>query len=534
MECLACKANGKHTEFEKACSLGTHLWKTHGLKPKEYYDKYMATPGEGKCAECGAPTSFRSIGQGYKEFCSKKCAAKHIANDVERNAHKSAAYKQTMQSTYGVDNCAQIEAAKEKRKDTMVERYGVRFYSESPDFKYKYRETCMERYGQISYALTDEYRERVLKTNNEKYGADHWSKARLSISTERYSTEFAKYDCEVLAHPDKVHLSYRCNKCGNTMDDTIFFVNCRLHLNTTPCSHCFPKRNFRSCSETNLDKFVQSLGVDTTHHERWFLGEYGADIVCEAEKVIIEYDGLHWHTDEFHDKRYHLDKTEYAESMGYQLIHIFSDEWEQHEDIVKSRLCRVLNREIPGVTRRIYARDCEVAQVEPSVADRFLERGHLQGACVSQYRYGLKYGDELVALMTFGQSRFAEDEIEMLRYCNALYTAVVGGAGRLLKHYLSEHPVSEGKTLVTYADRRWSGSGNYYPKLGFELDGVTEPNYYYVNGGVRESRMKYQKHKLVALGYSPDRSEREIMESLGMHRIYDCGNFRYVWKNTVK
>ena len=530
MECLACKFTGKHVEFEKACSLGTHLWKTHGLKPQQYYDQYLAQPGDGKCRECGNPTSFRSIGQGYKEFCSKRCAAKHIASDSERNAHKSAAYKQTMQEKYSVDNGAQIEAAKEKRKDTMVKRYGVRYYSESPDFKYKYRESCLRKYGKESYALTEEYRERVLKTNNERYGADYWSKNRLQISTEYYSKEFAKYECELLEHPDKVHLTYKCNKCGNTMDDTIFFVKCRLHLNTTPCSHCFPKRNFRSCSETNLDNFVQSLGVDTSHHERWFLGEYGADIVCENEKVIIEYDGLHWHSDEYHDKGYHLAKTEYAEEMGYHLIHVFSDEWEQHEDIVKSRLCRALHKDIPGVSRKIYARDCTVAEVAPDAARTFLNASHLQGYCQDTYRYGLFKGDELVAIMTFGQSRFADGEIELLRYSNAIYTTVVGGASRLLSHYLREHPIASGEKLVTYADRRWSSANNYYPSLGFVLDRVTEPNYFYVNGNVRESRMKYQKHRLVEMGYSEEMSEKQIMESIGMHRIYDCGNYRYVWE----
>lgn len=68
MKCLVCEKLGKIVEFEKACSLGTHLWKTHDLKPQQYYDQYLANPGDGKCAECGAPTSFRTIGQGYKEW----------------------------------------------------------------------------------------------------------------------------------------------------------------------------------------------------------------------------------------------------------------------------------------------------------------------------------------------------------------------------------------------------------------------------------------------------------------------------------
>ena len=51
MKCLACEKMGKIVEFEKACSLGTHLWKTHDLKPQQYYDQYLAKPGDGKCAD---------------------------------------------------------------------------------------------------------------------------------------------------------------------------------------------------------------------------------------------------------------------------------------------------------------------------------------------------------------------------------------------------------------------------------------------------------------------------------------------------
>ena len=529
MECLECKANGKCVKFEKVCSMGTHLWKTHGMSSQQYYDKYLRKPGEGICPECGKPTLFRTLGKGYLEFCSKKCSAKYIASDCERNAHKAGALKETMRKQHNVDNPAQLESVKRKRKDTMKNKYDVEYYSQSRDFKEKYHDSCFARFGEISYAKTPEWLERVKKTNNAKYGADFWVKNRLKISTDYYNREFAKYDCHVVAHPDKVHLTYTCDKCGRTMEDTIFFVNARIHVKITPCYHCLPKRNFRSGSEINVETFVRSLGIEPSHHERSFLGEYGADIVCEQEKVIIEFDGLHWHTDEFHDKDYHLMKTEYAESMGYQLVHIFSDEWERHEDIVKSRLCQLLHRNIPGRSRRIYARNCELVELSVGETREFMDRCHIQGYCADKYRYGLMYQGQIVAAMTFGTSRFARNEIELLRYCNDLFTNVVGGGSRLLAHFLNTHTLENHMRLVTYADRRWSNRNAFYTKLGFTLDSVTEPNYYYVNGSIRESRMKYQKHKLVEMGYDASKSEHEIMREIGIYRIYDCGNFKYIW-----
>jgi hypothetical protein len=228
------------------------------MSSQEYYVKYLAKPGDGKCPVCGKPTLFRSLGQGFREFCGKKCAAQYIANDTGRNAHKVNALKSTMQREYNVENPALLDSVKEKRKNTMKERYGVEFYSQHPDFKERCHDGCFNKFGEISYARTAEWLERVKKTNNEKYGADFWVKNRLNISIDYYTRELAKYGCRLLSHPDKVHLTYVCDKCGNTMDDTTFFVNCRLHLNSTPCSHCVPKRNFRSLSEMNVEKVINS------------------------------------------------------------------------------------------------------------------------------------------------------------------------------------------------------------------------------------------------------------------------------------
>ena len=528
--CLICEKAGKVVEYEKASSLGTHLWKTHDLKPQQYYDQYLAKPGDGKCAECGKPTKFRTIGQGYVEFCSKKCAAKHIAADAERNAHKVSARMETVSKLDAETNGEYSKNILESRKATMVERHGVEFYSQHKDFIDKYHTTNLERYGKESYTQTQEYTEQTKKTNNEKFGVDYWSKNKLHISTDYYNREFEPYKCHVIEHPNKVDLTYKCDICGTEMSDTIFFVNARLRAKITPCSKCFPKRNFRSGAEVNLENFVKSLGVETAHYERGFLGEFGADIVCEAEKVVIEYDGIHWHTDEYHDERYHLAKTEYAEQLGYRMIHVFSDEWEQHEDIVKSRLCQILHRQIPGLSNKVYARQCTVVELTATDSRKFLDKHHIQGYCPDAVRYGLVYQGELVSIMTFGKSRFKANEIELLRFCNALFTNVVGGAGKLFSYYLSHNPIPNDVQLVTFADRRWSIKDSFYAKIGFECIDVTEPNYYYVNAGVRESRMKYQKHKLIEMGYDASKSEREIMESIGMHRIYDCGNYKYIYK----
>ena len=56
--------------------------------------------------------------------------------------------------------------------------------------------------------------------------------------------------------------------------------------------------------------------------------------------------------------------------------------------------------------------------------------------------------------MTFGKTRFSKKyEWELLRFCSKLNYHVVGAAGKLLSYFEKTY---QPKSLVSYADRRWS------------------------------------------------------------------------------
>lgn len=164
--------------------------------------------------------------------------------------------------------------------------------------------------------------------------------------------------------------------------------------------------------------------------------------------------------------------------------------------------------------------------IDAKTANCFLEANHIQGSFQSKYRYGLYYNDELVSVMTFGKSRFSDNEFELLRFCNKLYTNVIGGASKLFKYFLKDHP--EITSIVSYADRCWS-IGNLYEKLGFSRQSVSEPSYYYIVDGIRQNRMNFQKHKLVAEGFNQNKTEHDIMLERKIFRVYDCGTLKYVF-----
>jgi hypothetical protein len=132
--------------------------------------------------------------------------------------------------------------------------------------------------------------------------------------------------------------------------------------------------------------------------------------------------------------------------------------------------------------------------------------------------------------MTFGSlrksmgSNSVENSYELYRFCNELNTSVIGGASKLLKHFINTY---QPKEIISYADRRWS-KGNLYEKLGFKFVSNTPKSFSYIINNKREYRFKFRKDVLIKLGFDSKKTSHEIMLERNIFRIYDCGNKKYI------
>ena len=182
--------------------------------------------------------------------------------------------------------------------------------------------------------------------------------------------------------------------------------------------------------------------------------------------------------------------------------------------------------EFGGVNDEIvFARKCMLKEVDSKTSRAFQEENHIQGAVNAKVNAGLYFEGALISLMTFGKCRFSKQyEWELLRFCNKLGYHIPGGAGKLLKYFEKTY---KPKSLISYADRRWS-QGKLYAALGFTLDHISKPDYWYfkTNDLLLFSRMQFQKHKLknVLSNYDEALTEVENMQNNGYFRIFDCGN----------
>lgn len=80
--CLECNQS-----FESKSKLSYHIFHTHNLTSKMYYDKHLKKDNDGICLNCGRPTLFKNLVRGYKKSCCKECERKcaEITNKVPLN-----------------------------------------------------------------------------------------------------------------------------------------------------------------------------------------------------------------------------------------------------------------------------------------------------------------------------------------------------------------------------------------------------------------------------------------------------------------
>lgn len=153
------------------------------------------------------------------------------------------------------------------------------------------------------------------------------------------------------------------------------------------------------------------------------------------------------------------------------------------KNIVKSRIKAII-----GLTPyKIQARKCIVKEIDSKLANKFIEKYHIQGKSNSTVNIGLFYKNRLCAVMTFGKPRFTRKyDWELHRYCTLSNFNIIGGAGKLLSYFRKNYQGS----IISYADKRWS-DGNLYRQLGFKELNDSEPEYYYTKGNLRFNRMEF-------------------------------------------
>ena len=448
--------------------------------------------------------------------------------------------KQTNLDKYGVENVFQNEEIKEKSKETNINKYGVEYFSKSDEFlekvrktnlekydvefvsqnqifKDKIKETNLEKYGVICTLHNTEVKKKVKETNLEKYGVENYAKSEIS-----------KINTIIGQHPN--YIKYLDNsisliKCDLNKDHEFEIKSdnflSRLKLNIPLCTICYPIGDNKSIKEKILLEYIQSIysgEIISGYRDGIEIDIYLPDI-----KLGLEFNGLYWHSNKFIENDYHLNKKEFFKQKEIDVKFIWEDDFDNNFDIIKSQINNWL-----GLSNKIYARKTYAKEIINKEEYRnFLNNNHIQGFVPSKLVYGLYCEYTLVSLMCFdkkeGRLNMKEGEWNLTRFCNLLNHQVIGGASKLLNHFIKEN---NPKRVISYADKDWS-NGNLYNILGFNLVNESKPDYKYIVDGLRKSKQNFTKSKLEKLGHDISLTESQIMSNLGINKIYDCGKMKF-------
>lgn len=435
-----------------------------------------------KCKECGSKVNIKNYAHSFNDYCSDDCRKKNN-NKLESDIYAILGDYQW-------------------------------FYTQRITNKLSYKDIA--KLLDISETPVREYAKRH-NLNKEKYNeSSPFAKSKLRDREWLFEEHVTKHrKCEDIGYELGVSKS------------SVSVALAKHGIAANPANSYDRENGLESKEQREVREFIESFGFDVVSNNRTILNGSEIDIFIPSHNIGVEYHGLYSHIYRPHetsyarikDKTYHKKKYDDAKENGVHLIQIFSDLWANKKDIVKN-----LIRSKLGKTDKIYARNCEIKSVSPSIKRTFLNDNHIQGNDTSSIRYGLYHKEELVAIMTFCKNKRSKKQTwELNRYCSLSGVTVVGGFSKLLKHFRKNNEGS----IISYSDCMWS-NGDVYKKNGFVFSHEIKAGYYYVTPCYtqRIHRTNFMKKKISTLGNSS--TEKEIMQEKGYHRIFDAGMYAWV------
>jgi hypothetical protein len=302
-------------------------------------------------------------------------------------------------------------------------------------------------------------------------------------------------------------LLFECMECGAKL---------RRSLHTLRYSPGCPR-----CAGTDtkpqmeIYSFIQELCSDAISSDATLIAPLHLDVYVPLKRFAVEYNGLYWHCEKIRSRGYHQNKTTRCSSKEIDLFHVYADDWRDRGPIVRS----MIRHRLGVSSRRVYARSCEIVQVEAARRKDFFERCHLDGDVSAKVSFGLELDGQLIAVLSLRRPfhKKWEDCVEVARFATELDVSVVGGLSRLTRAAVTWAKNEGYKKLLSYVDGR-VGEGNGYIAAGFAKVGTTPPAFWWTDYVKRYNRFNYRADKERGM------SEQEVADEAGVVRIYGCCN----------
>jgi very-short-patch-repair endonuclease len=462
------------------------------------------------------PSKLESVKQKLKKTWANK-----TEEEIKERTEKS---KKTVREKYGVDHVSQSREVRDKTEKTWIEKYGVDNPSRADIVKKKRANTIMERFGAVNAGQNDEIKAKIAATNLKRYGglfmnipdvkAEYIAKFKenkhrirektVKTCLERYGTTAPLKNKIVLdGYMEKLIESGKFRLIdGKTIKDFCAEKGLSISYANQLIRQGFDVRDYQknfTRVETVTKGILEKNGLSFSSNKNIESRKYDFLI----GNLVIECDGLYWHSDVNKEKRYHQIKRNFYLENGYKPLFFRENEILNYPEIVESIILNKLNK-----SNRIFARKCYIVEGNAKDARDWFNTNHLMGAGRGRVFFLVeKNTNEKVCAIQLSNKK--EGELyEVSRFAPKLNTSVIGGFSKLINH---AHNIINFKQLFTYIDLRY-GSGSYLKDLGFNYAGEYV-SFCWTDFENVFHRMRFRGDS----GYE-----------LGMAKLWDCGQAKYV------
>ena len=270
--------------------------------------------------------------------------------------------------------------------------------------------------------------------------------------------------------------------------------------------------------EQSIKNFIQfELNLNIEENNKTILTKnQELDILIPNKNIAIEIDGIFWHSNKFKNKNYHLNKTIECEKKGIKLIHIFEDEWTFKEEIVKFKLKELLN---VNSSESINKNNIQIKETSNSKKNNFLKKYNIQGKDHSIIKIGSFLDDKLISIMTFSIVSKKENIWELKNYCSHFNYSIENDKIDLLNYFKNKFHWNK---IICFIDRRWPEE-NEYQQIGFILDSIIKPNFWFVKKGIKKRNYRYVEK---------EKNQKKFgNEKIKIYKIWDCGCLKLKMEN---
>ena len=335
------------------------------------------------CEVCGNLAKFTGTKKtkypGYNTTC-EHCSPNKANNKLEKfhdsiknrtseERHEiTQKRKKTNLEKYGDENYNLFGS--QSFKDNLIKKYGYEYNTQIPEVKEKIKKTNLERYG-VKCNLMLNASERSQRVWNENY--DKIIDKIKCTNIKNLGVEFAGQSKDVInkiINKKKINVTdienkYNCiqqkklfKKYGQGwkslhLEKIIFGGRKFISNEYIQLIHQYSNENHKinsiSNKEKELLKYIESIYDDkiienntniiANNNHRY----YELDIYLPKLHIAFEFNGIYWHSIKYKDKYYHQRKTLLCYAQNIQLIHIWENDWDNNNELIKKQIYELIN-----------------------------------------------------------------------------------------------------------------------------------------------------------------------------------------------